>query len=196
MAKRDESHIQKAEGRSSEPQAEKRIEPEGSRRRSEPEASHTPECGRNRRVGNESHFAAVPFRTAIRIRCRSSAAGLRTWVRMVKEVVHCLPNYDTVAVQATGVYCIALEENPDEAQHSSGSGQRSGTPKMCRAARPTCGECQAMAAMKLHTYGRLGFVPARQRDGRRAYHLASARHGMSAKRGVPCSICKSRSDGD
>jgi len=131
-------------------------------------------------VGNESHFASVPSD-----RDPNPVHEFGCWtsdlIRMAEWFVSC--RIDTVAVQATGVYWIALDEVLT----------RHGIRVVLVNARNTRNvpgrktdvqECQWL--MKLHTYGLLrdSFRPSREMEGVRTIWRLRDRHVAEAGRAV------------
>ncbi len=131
-------------------------------------------------VGNESHFAAVPSD-----RDPNPVQEFGCWtadlVRMAEWFIAC--RIDTVAVQATGVYCIALEEILTKHNIRVVLVNARNT-KNVPGRKTDVRECQWL--MKLHTYGRLrdSFRPAKEMEGVRTIWRLRDRHVGEAGRAV------------
>ncbi len=131
-------------------------------------------------VGNESHFAAVPSD-----RDPNPVQEFGCWtadlVRMAEWFIAC--RIDTVAVQATGVYWIALEEILTKHNIRVVLVNARNT-KNVPGRKTDVRECQWL--MKLHTYGRLrdSFRPAKEMEGERTIWRLRDRHVGEAGRAV------------
>src|SRR5579863_224888 len=131
-------------------------------------------------VGNESHFVAVPPD-----RDENPVREFGCWTRALNEMAEWLKScrIDTVAVQATGVYWIALYDVLEKhgvrvvlvnAQHTKNVPGR----------KTDVQECQWL--MKLHTYGLLrdSFHLAQNMEGVRTVWRVRGRHVEEAARSV------------
>jgi transposase len=131
-------------------------------------------------VGNESRFAAVPSD-----RDPNSVQEFGCWtgdlIRMAEWFVSC--RIDTVAVQATGVYWIALDEILTKHNIRVVLVNARNT-KNVPGRKTDVQECQWL--MKLHTYSLLrdSFRPAKEMEGVRPIWRLRSRHVAEAGRAV------------
>jgi transposase len=131
-------------------------------------------------VGNESHFAAVPSD-----RDPNPVREFGCWtadlIRMAEWFVAC--RIDTVAIQATGVYWIALDEVLTKHNIRVVLVNARNT-KNVPGRKTDVQECQWL--MKLHTYGLLrdSFRPAKEMEGVRTIWRLRDRHVAEAGRAV------------